>query len=145
MFSVNREYITSERFIHDALLRQAEAMVRHAREVWAANKLFPLFAAWPSRPLRDVNGRSHEDIVLSALFPSPKERKAQVQNLARQTKAYGLFVIEPEEERICAFFETKHGSRVWTVPIFWTGDRKKLGETERVDNQPALGLLWTPN
>ena len=77
-------------------------------------------------------------------MPPKKDWKPALSQFIERTAAYGLLLLEVEEDKIVARFETMHGARSWTVPIERHGDRLALGDQRVNDNKDHIGLLWTP-
>lgn len=139
------EYITSERFIHDSLLGQAENILDKIWTFWRAGERLPAVAvSWPGEIIQDDKGRPINDRVTLRVKETTMSTKV-LHQLAVRTKAYGLLVVEDTEDGFIAKFETKHGSRIWVRPAVRIGDRKILGKTQVTNDATALGLLWKPS
>lgn len=148
MSSVDKEqfdYITSERFIHDGLIRTSQAVVEEACKAWDEGQLkrgaFAL--VWPTSTVKDDGGNPISRAVVMEL-PEEARRFAALNALVQRTGAYGLLVIDLQERALVAKFETAHGARVWTIPIEWHGDRREMGDQRVKDNAECVGLLWSP-
>lgn len=145
MTSMNREYIVSERFILDDLLKQAEAAVRVVYETWKKErKIAPVFFTWPAERIYTDRGDPHEGICFLALPENDKERSDAMLAMVRRTKAYALLLIEQQPDAVRIIFESKHGSRCWNVPIANHGDVVLLEAARAEDNTAHVGLLWSP-
>jgi len=136
------EYITSERFIHDDLLRKAQEYIDVAASTWEEDGKLEGFAfSWPAIELRGDDGSRLGLVVMK--MPEADTTRA-LQKFVERTQSYGLLVIEQKEKEIVGAFETHHGSRVWRIPILRKGDRWGLGDQKVSDNAGALGILWSP-
>lgn len=143
----NRDYITSERFIHDDLAERAEAIAEQARNNWRqAQKLDTVAISWPSEHLTGDDGSTITHAVVMPLDDklSQAEQQAALQLLVTKTKAYGLVLVERRDEEIRVLFETHHGARAWITPLKRHGDVRVAGRTRVHDNAECLGFLWRP-
>jgi len=138
------EYYTSERFIHDDLTRQAEAGLQGLYDYWKKERrIDPFVVTWPSEAVTDDKGISVTDACSLELPKDDRNRwnKLMLEAIQR-TKAYGILFVEQRDKDVRAIFETKHGSRCWTIPIIRNGDVFTLKKAEVTDNRENLGLLW---
>jgi len=141
---VDIDYIKSERFIHDDLIKSCQAVVDRAKTLWKDGEKMTSYAiAWPARTIKTDDGKSLEGAIIMTM-PPKKDWKPALSQLVERTAAYGLLLLEVEEDKIVARFETVHGARSWTVPIERHGDRLALGDQRVNDNKDHIGLLWTP-
>lgn len=138
-------YFKTELFIHDALLRCAEAMAEELRKEWGAKrKVETLAVSWPSEHITADDGVK---VTHAVLMPLPatfteSETMAALKRLVEKTKAYGLALVEQKDEQLRVLFETHHGARAWLIPLERHGDIKVPGKTVVRDNTECLGLLW---
>lgn len=144
---MNFEYFSSERFIHDNLIQVAEAGIKGLYKYWKKNhKIDPFIVTWPSKTLSDDNGQQINDVCVMEL---PKNDKGSWQKLmldvVAKTHAYGILLVEQRDMDVRAIFETKHGSKCWTLPIIRSGDIPVLKKPESTINRENLGLLWRNN
>ena len=136
-----RQYITSERFIHDDLLRRCEQLVQVSHGVWR-KKLDPsIVVIWPSAPVKAEDGSMIEDEILAEYQKDDMMRR--LRQLVDKTKAYGMLVIELKPDALCAIFESPHGARSWRAPIERHGDRAALGKVDVKTDADHIGLLWS--
>lgn len=136
-----RQYITSERFIHDDLVSRCEDLVRVSHDVWRKKADPGIVIIWPSEPVKGVDGAMIEDEILAEL---PREDTIpRLRKLVDMTKAYGLLVVELKPNALCAVFESAHGAQSWRAPIERHGDRDVLGAVEIRVDADHLGLLWS--
>lgn len=140
------DYLTSERFIHDDLLRSAQNTLDEACRIWeeSEKKLVSYAIAWPAEAVRATNGKDISGPIIM-MMPERGLWTTALNGLVEKTKAYGLFLIDVSDLAIVAKFETSHGARAWTIPIQWHGDRRMLGSRKVKDNAECVGLLWSPN
>jgi len=145
MTSVSKDYITSERFIHDDLLRQAEAAVRTVYGIWRRERrIAPVLFTWPAERIRTEQGEPHEGVCLLELPEEDGKRSEAILAMVRRTKAYGLLLIEQRPDEVRALFETRHGARCWQIPLVAHGDVVLLGQAEIREDAAHVGLLWSP-
>ena len=133
MTPMNYEYIASERFIHDGLLRQAEAMVRYIYESWKHGEFPDILFAWPGATIQDDSGKDIEGIVCMVLPKEDIEKGKAKEALRKRVRPYGTLCIETKGQFIESLFRTRHGSVTWTIPIEDHGDVKVLGKLERTE------------
>lgn len=145
MFSVNREYIASERFIHNDLLKQAEVAVRVVYEIWRKERtIAPMLFTWPAERILTEAGEPHEGVCILELPEEQERRSAALMAMVRRTKAYALLLIEQQREDVRVIFETKHGARCWSIPLIPHGDVVILERAHVQDDVVHVGLLWSP-
>jgi len=139
------EYITSERFIHDDICREAKAGIKTLYKSWAKDGcIYSFIMVWPSERIR-VRGKSTEHAVH---FVLPKEREYWSKYLIRlvqKTAAYALLLVEQRKQAVVVIVESNHGSKSWHIPIENHGDTLSLGKPEERVDTDAVGLLWRPN
>lgn len=137
--------LATERFIHDDLLRHAEAVVGAIYEVWKKErKIAPMLLTWPAERIFTEKGEPHEGICLLELPEEREKRDEAILAMVRRTKAYGLLLIEQQPDEVRAVFETKHGARAWQIPFVAHGDVVLLGRAQVRDDVAHVGLLWRP-
>jgi hypothetical protein len=143
--ALSREEIVSERFIHNDLLRQAEAAVRTVYGIWRRErKITPTLITWPAERIRTEQGEPHEGVCLLELPEGNEKRSEAILAMVRRTKAYGLLLIEQKPDEVRAIFETRHGARCWQIPLVTHGDVVLLGRAEVREDALHVGLLWSP-
>jgi len=138
-----RKYIASERFIHDNLVKLAEAGLQGIYKEWRkSKKIDSFFVTWPAEPVFADNGAAIEDLCIVEL-PSDKSKWRETMVSAMQrTRAYGILLVEQRENDVKALFETKHGARCWTIPIIRSGDVLTLKKPDVTTDREHIGLLW---
>lgn len=142
-------YYESERFIHDDLVQKAQATVDTIYELWKNKnkKLDSLLLTWPAEPIEDSAGITFEGVCGMELPEAPAAKSKAIRDLVRRTKAYAFFVADyiKDQNRLKCILETPHGTRVWTIPIYRSGDVDVLGEAKVADDTECLGLIWQKN
>jgi len=139
---MTNEYITSERFIWDDLLRRGEAVAERAKKMWNRRQSLPTsLLSWPSEEIKDDQGNPIDRVVSLAVPEHIPLRKALVDMLER-TLPYALLLAEVRDKELVVILESHHGTRSWRYPIEWRGDVHRLGEGIRKDNTDSLGVLW---
>jgi hypothetical protein len=143
---VSKEYILSERFIHDELRRRCEAALPTLYNHWRKDRrIYPYLLMWPNDTVRTRSGDSFNGVVFTELSMDATERKEQVKRAAGECNAYGLMLTEQLEDAVRVIFETEHGTRTWRLPINDHGDVQVLGAPVVKDNAESIGVLWTAN
>ena len=137
---MDSDYISSERFIHDELARRAEEGLTGIYNAWKkGRKVAPFIIMWPAEP---VMGREGPHLLML-----PPETKGLWQQLMMRaielTNAYAVVRVEQREDDVQAIFESRHGSKCWTLPITRSGDANVLGLPKVSENEEHLGLLWS--
>lgn len=145
MFSVPRDYIASERFIHRDLLRQAEAAVKTIYKSWRKEqKITPVLFTWPAETVRTEAGEPLEGICVLILPEESGARSVALREMVGRTKAYALLLIEQHSDEVRATFESMHGARCWSIPLAPHGGVVLLERARVQDDGPCVGLLWSP-
>lgn len=136
-------YYTSERFIHDDLVRLAEAGLKGVYQRWGKEqRIDPFVVTWPAEPVPDDSGQLVSDLCVLELPEDREKWNPLMLEAIRRTKAYGVLLVEQRKEDIRAILETRHGSRCWTVPIVRNGDVFTLKKPEVTSDRESLGFLW---
>ena len=140
-----RDYIISERFIHDVLLARALGAVKKLPELWRKDKrIEPSLFLWPESAVATDDGGSVKGLVIFPLPPDRAEHDALIKGALKKTGAYALLLVHNEGQRIRALFESPHGTRAWVYPLKRSADTWVLGKIEVSDDKETLGLLWSP-
>lgn len=140
-----QDYIVSERFIHDDLIRKSQQAVNKLYEIWKAEgHIEASLLTWPSEPIIDDEGKKVEGVCALELPEDREERHTAIRSMVKRTKAYGLLLIETVGAEVRAILETPHGTKCWIMPIQKSGDVKILGEPTITTNRENVGLLWAP-
>lgn len=143
MRSVDREYLTSGRFIHDDLLKQAEAAVQVIYGIWKREqRIAPTLFTWPAERIHTDKGEPHEGICLLELPEEYEKRSDALLAMVMRTRAFALLLIEQQRDEVCAIFESSHGARCWRIPITLHGDVAILERARVQDDGAHVGLLW---
>lgn len=137
------EYIASERFIHDELVRRAEAGLPNIVQAWKLNgKIQPFMISWPAEHIMADDGRIITDVVLCDLPTNKSEWRKEIAGLIERTVPYALLLCEQRDEEIVMIFESQHGTKSWRWPIKKHGQARVLGDrTCQVDTE-SIGILW---
>lgn len=133
-------YYTSERFIHDDIVREARGGLMSLYDIWATLSRIPSFAiAWPSVRIH-YKGTQTERPVTKPLT-NPKTKQEELRLFAKTTKAYALLLVEEREKAVVVILETPHGTVLWTVPIEDHGNVRVLGDAIEEAGGARLGLI----
>lgn len=140
------EYYTSERFIHDELVRRAEDTLYSLYDTWRQQKsIQPFLLCWPAGPVTANNGAS---ISGPCVLELPPEGRDQWHNLilgsVRATGAYALLLVEQKESHIQVTLESQHGAHCWKMQIVQRGVDRILKQPTPTVNEEHVGVLWSP-
>lgn len=137
-----RDYIASEQFIHDDLLRRAEQVVQRLPAWWRRDgHVRPVLLCWPGEPVQGSDGTTIDDVCALDLTNVPIEARTDaITQMIARTRAYGLFFVEQLPGAVRAVFETRHGSRGWERRIFDHGGVLVLEDAVMTENVPGFGL-----
>jgi hypothetical protein len=138
------DYYISERFIHDELARCAEVGLDGVYRGWKKDKkVLPFIITWPSDSVLATSGKTIEGPCVMQLPEDQREIWQELMIKAIQvTNAYAILRTEQREDDIQVIFESKHGSRCWTIPIVRSGDANVLRQPRVTDDKEHIGLLW---
>lgn len=140
------EYYTSESFIWDELIRNAEAGIKGLYNTWKrAKRIDPFVIVWPATTVTDKDGIELEGAVVRELNPDPATWTKHILEAIKLTNAYALLRVHQHDRNVKAILESQHGARCWTLPINRHGDVDVLGRASFEDNQECVGLLWRPH
>jgi hypothetical protein len=144
MPSADISYITSERFIHDDLVLEAEMGLGSLYETWAKQShVSPFLLVWPSHPVM-FHGHKTESVLP---FDLPEDRSkwdAELRRIATETCAYGVLLVEQRDKTILVIFESPHGTKSWRIPVCDHGNVNVLGDPVELVDTDSIGLLWAP-
>jgi hypothetical protein len=139
------EYIVSERWIHDDLLKKAEEGLRSLLPDWRKNgRIAPFLISWPAEDIRADDGSVVRGAVCYDLPEDAPKRLERVKEAVAVTQPYGLLLCEQLENEVCAIFETQHGAKSWHYPIERHGPDRVLGRVSTTTDVRHIGLLWRP-
>lgn len=140
-----REYIVSERFIHDGLLKDGDFLVKRLYKLWKRDRrIEPSVLMWPSHELTADDGGKIDRLIAMTLPPEIEEHKSQLRAAVDRVSAYAFFIVRREGSEVKALLETPHGTRSWTIPIQRSADVELLGAATVRDDKDWFGLLWVP-
>ena len=140
------EYMVSERFIHDELVRRAGTVVTRLPKMWIRDgHIQPSMLLWPSDTVKTDDGKEVEDLIYGKMPEEKSERMAFLRQSIQRAGPYALLVVEQRPTAVVALFESPHGARAWTLPIERHGDHRVLGKPEVQDDGECLGILWRSN
>jgi hypothetical protein len=143
--ATGQEYITSERFIHDELLRRSAATIDKLYDLWSRDRrIDPTVLAWPAERVKTDDGHHHAGVVFCRLPDEVQARPAQLRDLIKRVRPYALLLVEQRKGMVKAIFESMHGARCWTLPVKNHGGVRILGEAAQEDDRECIGLLWRP-
>ena len=141
----DKEYYTSERFIWDALIRQAEKGVAGLRDTWKRMKrIDPFVITWPAETVKDRHGANVSGPVLRELDVDPSTWERATVEAIELTNAYALLRAQQGKDSVQVILESQHGARCWTLPITRSGDVYVLGKPKISVDKDHIGLLWRP-
>lgn len=138
-------YITSERFIHDGLIRKTgEALETLPASYTANGRIEPFVFLWPSEKVQADDGGTINDIVLLDLPQDKKTWPTLIARAMERTKAYALCLVQETEGAVRALLESPHGTYLWTYRRKYRGGYYALVLEDSQQNVERLGLLWHP-
>jgi hypothetical protein len=141
----DKEYYTSERFIWDALIRQAEKGVSGLQDTWKRLKrIDPFVITWPADTVKSSEGVDVTGPVLRELDPDSSTWKDATVEAIKLTNAYALLRAQQGADFVQVILESQHGARCWTLPITRSGDVYVLGKPKISVDEEHIGLLWRP-
>jgi len=131
---------------HAELLEVAKGIADIALEQWRHDqKLEPMALTWPAEPVPAEEGKLIFGGVICQLRRVPKQDWTRaLQAMVAKTKAFGLVLIEKQDNQIRVLFETHEGARAWLTPLHRHGDLLTPGETTVHDDKECIGILWRP-
>lgn len=139
-----REYITSEKFIWDDLLKRGAAAVDNVRKTWRKKRKIPrLLISWPAEHVRTEDNKVITHTVSFQIPDGMSSQKAAVM-LAEKTKAYALLLVERRGDTLYVILESHHGVRCWKMAVKLHGDLEVLEKEEATNNAEHIGVLWRP-
>ena len=141
----DKEYYTSERFIWDALIRQAEKGVGTLQNAWKREKhISPFIITWPANPVVAEGGAEITGPVVRKLEDDSSTWHRDTVEAIKLTDAYALLRTHQEDGFVQVILESQHGARCWTLPITRSGDVYVLGKPKISVDAEHVGLLWRP-
>lgn len=139
-----REYIASEKFIHDDLLKNVEGGLPSITTSWRSfGRIAPFMLSWPEDDVVGDDG-SVLNVVLCELPEEPAKRASEIVGFITRTQPYALMICEQLENEVCIIFESRHGTKSWVYPIEKHGPDRVLGQARVEVDKKSLGILWRP-
>jgi hypothetical protein len=121
---MDSSYITSERFIHDGLIKRCEQLLKTAAVFWRPQTRLPtVLVAWPGIEIRDEDGNVKKQVTTSIKDPTAEE----IQNFAKETFAWGLLVVTDTAMGVTATLTTPLGKHRWHLRARLEGGLYVLG------------------
>lgn len=137
------DYYTSERFIHDGIVRTAREAIPTLYESWKRLKrIRPFVLVWPAEEIV-WRGTPTERAVAFDAPKDPSQMDAFLREVQKKTAAYAILLWEQKEQAVVGVLESRHGSVSWHIPIRDHGNVKALGRPEEKVDVDHLGLKWT--
>jgi len=137
------EYYTSERFIHDGIVKEARGGVPTLYESWKSQqKIRPFVIAWPAEKVVWFGAPTTKAVA----FDAPEDesrRRTFVKKVQEKTGAYALLLWEQREKAVVGVLESMHGTKSWHIPIVDHGNVRVLGKAEEKTDVDRLGLNWS--
>ncbi len=132
-----------EYFIHEELLRRAEAGLKSIPISWKKKRrVDPFMLLWPVGPVACDDGGTVDGMFLLEL-PEDKELwNREIEMAVERTEPYALLMVEQKTNFVLAVFESIHGTRSWRFPLKPHGGVRILGKKPVVKNdEDGLGIL----
>lgn len=140
------DYITSGRFIHDSLVREAKAGQRAVVNWWREHgEVPPSVIFWPKGPVLCDDGEVVEGTFSLDLPRDPSGWKDIIRRTAERTRACGLMLTCQHGEEVRSIYEDEHGTMSWHYAIVAHGPDRVLGDPVVLENAHYVGLLWKPS
>lgn len=137
------EYVASERFIHDNIVREAIAGLPAITTTWREKgSVDPFLIAWPSKPLRADDGSIIDRQVYTDLPTDRSGWKKLFADFVERTKPYALLLAEEDEDEVLVVVESKHGTKSWHFTIERHGPDRILKDPVEKTNKASIGILW---
>jgi len=133
-----KEYLVSERYIHDALVEYAELGLSSLPNTWKKFKRVPaFFIVWPEEA-------ALENAVDARLPTDPDKWPGHMRKAIEKLGAMACMLVEQRENDVRVLFESPYGTCSWTLPIERRGDVTRLGKPKKKKNEDSLGFFWSP-
>jgi len=138
----NLDYYTSERFIHDGIVKRARAGIPTLYESWKKKqRLRPFVLSWPAEEIIWNSEPTEQAVAFDA--PLAKDLTQEfLRRVQKKTAAYALLFWEQREQAVVGILESRHGSVSWYIPIMDHGNVRVLGPLEEKTDVDSLGLNW---
>ncbi len=141
---MSKEYLEQEDFIWRDLIDYAKHALTVVRAAWRRDRDYPrVLIAWPAEHLHFESGRVIKNTV-SLAVPAHMTSRAAAIEMARQTGAYALLLVERHEKELKVILESPHGTRCWHLPLERHGDVVMLGRETLSEDLDHIGVLWQP-
>jgi hypothetical protein len=142
--SFDPQYYISEQYLHDDILKDAEAGLNAVQEAWKVHgRVTPFVISWVQEPVVTDDGLT--TITDHVVCDMPEDKSLWTEfmvSIVQKTKPYALLMGEQRGDEVVIIFETKNGTRSWRYPIKKHGRAEVLGEPSTKDNIDCIGLLW---
>lgn len=140
-----REYIVSERIIHDDLQVKAALYVNETYKMAKEGKETPSYIiVWPSEHLQADDGTIITHQVVQELTQARSEWNKALIDMVKLCKAYGVLLVESSAKGLEAWFETHHGAFHWRMDKLRSGGDVYYDKPIVSEDEECLGVLWSP-
>jgi hypothetical protein len=137
-------YYTSERFIHDDIVREAEAGLKSLYDTWSKHSCISPFAlVWPYKPV-NFHGHKTESVLPFDLPADRSKWTTELRRIADAASAYAVLLVEQRAGAVVVILESVHGTKSWHIPIENHGNVNVLGDRVEKTDTDSIGLLWSP-
>jgi hypothetical protein len=136
------QYYTSERFIHDDIVKDARGGIPSLYKSWAKlGRIRPFVIAWPAEEVI-WHGVPTEWAVAFDAPRDPGRQKVFLKKVQERAAAYAILLWEQRAQAVVGILESGHGTNSWHIPILDHGNVKVLGTPEEKTDVDHLGLSW---
>jgi len=143
---VDLTYFTSERFIHDDLVRQVRQAIPTLYSTWRQQRRIQPFALlWPGESVQTQEGDYIDGTCRLELDDEkPATHRALIEEGAELTKAYAVLYCVQVPEEVALQLSTPHGVHRWSIPVQHREGRLILGTTQDLGEQAAQPSADSP-
>jgi hypothetical protein len=136
-----KDYLTSERFIHDSLVSFVDELAGRLRGLsQKGEKLRPLLLFWVNEKIKGDDGGTINDKVVMEFDDIDEVRQHMLYGVER-TKAYAVLFFQPNEDNLRLDLETPHGAETWQMKRQRRGDSYFIGAPVRSSGASIFGVI----
>lgn len=136
-----RDYITSERLIHDSIVAFVDDFALQLRQLAQRGEaLKPLLLFWVDGEVRGDDGSFITDKVVMELEDT-KDVEEHMRQGAKKIGAYALLFFRPDAGELRLELETPHGAETWVMEKQRRGDTYLICPPERKSSSKIFGII----
>ena len=138
-----RDYLKSDKFIHDNLVLQVDQLIGKLRKIANEKKTIdPLLLFWPAENISADDGTTITHLIMMPLSSSQEEKyKEYLTAGAKRAKAFAVAYLSSNNSEIKLIMETPAGTETWLMKKQIRGEITFVKAPVRKSDVDVLGVI----